>query len=49
MIWLMTLEFIFATPWRFAGTVILIVALGWAFGGWTPLRIEIRNTREDVE
>ncbi len=33
------LAFVFATPWRFAGTVVLILALGFALGQFRPVRI----------
>ena len=39
------LTFIFASPWRFAGTVVLILALGWAL---TPL-VTIKHVRVDEE
>lgn len=37
------LEFIFASGWRFAGTVVLIIAIGFALGCFRPVRITVTH------
>lgn len=40
------LEFIFASGWRFAGTVILLAIVAWAIANAALIRIHISPTEE---
>lgn len=37
------LEFIFASGWRFAGTVILLIIIGASLASWSPIRVHIER------